>query len=409
MVYRACDGRVGTTPSRGGEPVNAISFNRRQCSPKPARLSRSRLRGRSDESGYAYLMALFMVLMVIVASAVLLANSATEARRQREDEMMWRGKQYVRAIKLYYRKTGHYPQNLDDLQKGVANVHFLRQAYKDPMNKSEDGKWRFIYTNATGQIIGSVRYASMQQMAILDLNGGIIPGAPGSDSSQDSNVTPVPQPDQGTSNGNCPPAPGENAAGNPAPGSGIGVTNSLNANQSQSSSPQVACPPNQGQGANPQQGSGLLGGLQGQGQGLGQGQGQAQMGGAQLSGGIQAQQLQTLAQMKPTGPVDSPVIGGFVVGVGSTVDAKSIKVFKRGKTYKDWEFIWNPLEEQALAVQQGINQAGAGGLLGQPNGIGGALGSMPGGPGSNSPNPGQTQTTPGSQSPTQPQQPPQPQ
>jgi type II secretory pathway pseudopilin PulG len=380
--------------------VNAISFNRRQCSQKPARLSRNRLRGRSDESGYAYLMALFMVLMVIVASAVLLANSATEARRQREDEMMWRGKQYVRAIKLYYRKTGHYPQNLDDLQKGVANVHFLRQAYKDPMNKSEDGKWRFIYTNATGQIIGSVRYASMQQMAILDLNGGIIPGAPGSDSSQDSNVTPVPQPDQGTSNGNCPPAPGENAAGNPAPGSGIGVTNSLNANQSQSSSPQVACPPNQGQSANPQQGSGLLGGLQGQGQG--QGQGQAQMGGAQLSGGIQAQQLQTLAQMKPTGPVDSPVIGGFIVGVGSTVDAKSVKVYKHGKTYKDWEFIWNPLEEQALGVAQGMNQAALM-LANQPNGLGSAPGSVfnPNGPALASP--GQA-PPPGTQPP-----PPQPQ
>lgn len=348
---------------------------------------------RSDESGYAYLMALFMVLMVIVGSIVLLTNAATEGQRQREDEMMWRGKQYVRAIKLYYRKTGHYPQSLDDLEKGITNIHFLRRPYKDPMNKNEDGKWRFIYTNATGQIIGSVRYASMQQMAILDLNGGIIPGAQnGSAASQDSDVTPVPQPDQGASSstGNCPPALGGNGAGNPAPGSGIGTTNSSNANQPQSSSPQAVCPPNQGQSANPQQGGGLLGSLQGQ--------GQAQIGGAQLGAGMQAQQLQVLAQMKPTGPVDSPVIGGFIVGVGSTVDAKSVKVYKHGKKYKDWEFIWNPLEEQALGVAQGMNQAGVGGLLGQPNGIGGALGSIPGGPGSTSTSPGQP-PPPGTQPP----------
>jgi hypothetical protein len=391
--------------------VNAIGANHRQWSPKSFRVSPRRLRGRSDESGYAYLMALFMVLMVIVGSIVVLTNAATEGQRQREDEMMWRGNQYVRAIKLYYRKVGHYPQNLDDLQKGIANIHFLRQAYKDPMNKNEDGKWRFIYTNATGQIIGSVRYATMQQMAFLDMNGGIIPGAPASDSSQDNNVTPVPQPDQGTSNSNCPPALGESGAGNPAPGagignpgagnpelgsepgtSGIGATNGLDASQSQSSNPQAVCPPNQGQSANPQQGSGLFGGMQGQ--------GQTQMGGAQLSAGMQAQQMQILAQMKPTGPVDSPVIGGFLVGVGggSKEDTKSLKVYKHAKKYKDWEFIWNPLEQQALAIQQGMNQSGA--LLGQPGG----LGSQPGGPGSTSASPG---PPPGSQSPTQPQQPPQ--
>ena len=273
--------------------MNAVGANHRQRSPKSVRLSGTRVRGRSGESGYAYLMALFMVLMVIVGSIVLLTNAATEGQRQREDEMMWRGKQYVRAIKLYYRKTGHYPQNVDDLEKGVANIHFLRRPYKDPMNKSEDGKWRFIYTNATGQIIGSVRYASMQQMAILDLNGGVIPGAPAGDSesSQDSNVTPVPQPDQGTSssNGNCAPVLGENGAANPPPGSGIGSTNSLVSREP--ASPAAPCQPNQGQASaqNSQQGGGALGGLQGQ-------------NGGQLGGNLQAGQLQMLAQMKPTGP-----------------------------------------------------------------------------------------------------------
>ena len=378
--------------------MNATGVNHHECLPPADRVHPARSRHRSAESGYAYLMALFMVLMVIVGSLVVLTNAATEARRQREEEMMWRGKQYVRAIKLYYRKTGHYPQNLDELQKGVANIHFLRRAYKDPMNNNEDGKWRFIYTNATGQIIGSVRYASMQQMAILDLNGGIIPGAPASDSPQDASVTPVPQPDQGTSssNGNCPPAPGgpgvgapgmgNPGAGNPGLGPGIGATNSLSANQSQPPS-QAGCPQNQGQSPaqNPQQAGGLFGGLQGQ------------MGAGQLGGNMQAQQLQTLAQMKPTGPVDSPVIGGFMVGIGSTVDAKSIRVFKRAKKYSDWEFIWNPLEDQARAVQQGINQAG--GLLNPGNGL--AL--PPGASGSTGTNPGQTPQT-GSPPPTQPQQ-----
>lgn len=92
---------------------------------------------------------------------------------------------------------------------------------------------------------------------------------------------------------------------------------------------------------------------------------------AQLPGmpAIAPAALQAMVQMKPTGPVDSPVIGGFLVGVGSTVDRASVKVYKRGKKYSEWEFIYNPIEEQALAMQQGLSQAGAGGgLMGAPGG-----------------------------------------
>ncbi len=103
--------------------------------------------------------------------------SSPQGRRQREDELIWRGQQFVRAIRLYYRKTGHYPSNLDDLKKGMPELHFLRYAaYKDPMKTDDERAWRFIYVNAAGQIIGSVRYATLQQMAIMDMNGGKIPG-----------------------------------------------------------------------------------------------------------------------------------------------------------------------------------------------------------------------------------------
>ena len=134
-------------------------------------------RRRSEESGFALLLVLFMMLLLLIASTAAVSDLRTEKRRQREEEMVWRGNQYVRAIRLYYHKTGHYPQNLDDLQKGLPDLHFLRYAtYKDPIN-TNGGEWRFIYVNAAGQIIGSVKYASLQQMALMDLNGGQLPGA----------------------------------------------------------------------------------------------------------------------------------------------------------------------------------------------------------------------------------------
>ncbi len=132
---------------------------------------------RSGERGYAMLMALSLTMMILIASTAMIANLRIEGKRQREDEAIWRGNQYARAIRLYFHKTGHYPQTLEDLKKGMPQLHFLRQSYKDPLNTA-DGSWRFIYVNAAGQIIGSTKYTSLQQMALYD-SGGLQNGLPG--------------------------------------------------------------------------------------------------------------------------------------------------------------------------------------------------------------------------------------
>jgi hypothetical protein len=82
-----------------------------------------------------------------------------------------------------------------------------------------------------------------------------------------------------------------------------------------------------------------------------------------------------LLALKPTGPVDSPVLGAFLTGVACTTDVKGVKVYRRAKKYKDWEFIWNPLEDALVAAQQpGGGQQG--GLLpgqaGATPGLGGS-------------------------------------
>ena len=130
---------------------------------------------RSSAAGFAYVMALFLISVMLIASQVVLQNLLTQGRREREANMIWRGEQWKIAIRRYYQKTGHYPQTADDLQKGLPELQFLRSAaYKDPTNTG-DGSWRFIYVNGAGQIIGSVKYATLQQMAIMDMNGGKMP------------------------------------------------------------------------------------------------------------------------------------------------------------------------------------------------------------------------------------------
>ena len=89
--------------------------------------------------------------------------------------MIWRGKQYTRGIKLYYRKLGRFPTSVDDLVKPkLGNIRFMRQAYTDPMNK-DDGSWRLIYVGPAGQLIGSLK----PQNSVSLVQGGGQAGAMG--------------------------------------------------------------------------------------------------------------------------------------------------------------------------------------------------------------------------------------
>jgi hypothetical protein len=112
------------------------------------------------QRGSALLIVVFFAAVMIISAGVAMPNLLTQGQRDREEEMIWRGKQYARAVKLFYRKNGRFPQKLEDLTKPQMNVRFLRQAYEDPMNK-EDGTWRLIYIGPNGQLIGSTTRPNM--------------------------------------------------------------------------------------------------------------------------------------------------------------------------------------------------------------------------------------------------------
>jgi type II secretory pathway pseudopilin PulG len=52
------------------------------------------------------------------------------------------------------------------------------------------------------------------------------------------------------------------------------------------------------------------------------------------------------SQPQPQIISEGQMIGGNLIGVASKVNAKSIKVFMGSDNYRDWEFIWNPLQAQ---------------------------------------------------------------
>ncbi len=109
------------------------------------------------QRGYALLLVVFLVTILLISTMAIAPKILTEGKREKEKELIWRGKQYTRGVKLYYRKMGRFPTSLDDLTKPkIGSLRFMRQAYKDPMNK-EDGSWRLIYVGPAGQLIGSLK------------------------------------------------------------------------------------------------------------------------------------------------------------------------------------------------------------------------------------------------------------
>ncbi len=289
------------------------------------------------QAGYAVLLAIFLVATMLLLAAAATPNILIQGRRLREQEAVWRGNQYVRAIRLYYQKNGKYPTSLEDLAKpNAAGVHFLRKAYREPINSS-DGSWRLIYVTPNGQLIGSVHYHTLQEMAVASAFAGQLPGGAAGFASQ--------------------------------------LFGQVNPNQTGTAQPGTA---------------GQFGAQSGQQSGA-----QSAQSSGTLQQGVNPQNSQdsmlSSTQPAPLEAVDSPVFGGSVIGVASKIKRSSVMVYQGGKTYFEWEFIWNPLMNtnggapgQQIAIP-GLNapmQPGAapnsGAALPGANGLTSVPGNLPG-------------------------------
>ena len=267
------------------------------------------------EGGYALLLAVFLVASILIFVAAASPSLLTEGRREREQDAIWRGNQYVRAVRLYYQANGRFPQTMEDLGKASPKgVHFLRKAYKDPNNRA-DGSWRAIYVSPSGQLIGSVRYHSLQEMAAAKgfANTGVAAAAPASAT-------------QGATTGQA--TTGQTTAqAEPAGAAGTGQPTA------------AAAPPGQ------QSSFGTTTGF-GSNSGFGSGFGSS---------------LQPSAP-GPLEAVDGPVLGGSLIGIGGKMKSPALLVVDGGKTYFTWEFIFNPLASANGTLPGATPAAGVAGV-----------------------------------------------
>jgi hypothetical protein len=345
---------------------------------------------RRGPRGYALLTVLFFGAVMAITFYTALPRAAFEAQREREDDLIYRGSQYARAVQLFYRKFKTYPAKIEDLEKG-RNIRFLRRKYVDPITKKDE--WRFIHIGPAGVFTDSLVYDKPKQKkegepetaadsnqgqtitGIADrLRANIQPGQATVPGPEAAPFQPAPQQPQqpgyfavgGVVQAAPAAFPGGPGAG-PRPPGLPGVFGQPQPAQQQQQLPQgqsafVAAP---GLGSEAARIIGQLlttprpGGLAG-----------IQGGQAGQPGGLFGAQS------------GGAVFGGGIAGVASKSEARGIKVFNERENYNEWEFVYDYRKDPLLMGAMGA--AGTGvpgqqtGLPGQQPGMMGQPGMQPG-------------------------------
>ena len=91
-----------------------------------------------EPEGFTFIGLMVAIALINISLAVALTSWATINKRAKETELIWRGQQYVRALRCHQAQTGALPDDLDELLESDC----IRAVYPDPM--SPDGEWRII-------------------------------------------------------------------------------------------------------------------------------------------------------------------------------------------------------------------------------------------------------------------------
>lgn len=109
------------------------------------------MRRPAETGGYTIIMLMAAVLAIAIGLLIALPVWQTELKREKETELIFRGKQYVEAVRLYQVKhPGQYPPSLEDLVEEKC----LRRLYRDPVTRT--GEWNVILATSAGRAAGSV-------------------------------------------------------------------------------------------------------------------------------------------------------------------------------------------------------------------------------------------------------------
>jgi type II secretory pathway pseudopilin PulG len=108
-------------------------------------VNRVRTRVGAPEQGYTLAGALVLIAILSIFMAISVPIWDRIKQRENEEELIFRGNEYVEAIARYHQKYNSYPPDV----KTLYEMKFLRHMYKDPMTKS--GEWKLLHPDSLVQ------------------------------------------------------------------------------------------------------------------------------------------------------------------------------------------------------------------------------------------------------------------
>ncbi|MBN2264721.1 MAG: hypothetical protein JW775_02800 [Candidatus Aminicenantes bacterium] len=95
--------------------------------------------GDRRRPGYVLIILMMAVFVMSLALLVAVPVWQTELQREKEEELIFRGKQYAEAVRIYVQKNpGRFPSSLKEL----LEKRCLRRPFRDPFGP--DGEWNVI-------------------------------------------------------------------------------------------------------------------------------------------------------------------------------------------------------------------------------------------------------------------------
>ena len=111
---------------------------------------------RGSSPGFTYVGVIVLLVVISISLGVAGTYWSTIVKREKEEELLFRGNQFVKAIEAYYFQDNRslFPASLEELLKDKRQLvprRFLRRIYPDPITGKPD--W-VIIKDSGGKIIG---------------------------------------------------------------------------------------------------------------------------------------------------------------------------------------------------------------------------------------------------------------
>jgi hypothetical protein len=134
------------------------------------------------DSGYLLVGCIVMIFVVLLTLSIAAPRIARQLEREKEVESAHRANEYVRALRVYHKKTNNYPGSIDQL-KTTNNQKFLRKEFVDPLTGKAD--WRLIHVGENKTTVKGFFGADLPGLSsglgsAASLSSGSSTGAPGS-------------------------------------------------------------------------------------------------------------------------------------------------------------------------------------------------------------------------------------